>query len=101
MNDDVMPNTGDYYSLREPVDQALERKHEKSLTMSALPIIKQTISHLDERIKFRDSIDSINVSIDKDPLLYQKVSEVNKMVKQALIEERAILEDLLVEYGPK
>ena len=97
-SDDVMPNGGDYFSIREPLEQELDRKLERAKTLEALPIIRKTIAHLDQKIADRDKLSAIKPDLAKDPLMHQKVCEVNEMIKIALIEERDELEELLKTY---
>lgn len=96
-----MPTNGDYFSLREPVEQILERRSEKAKIVQELPLVKKAIAHLETRIKERDSIEAISVDIAEDAELFQKCYEVNRLLKQALIEEKELLEDLVKEYGPR
>jgi hypothetical protein len=96
-----MPNSGEYFSIREPEDQALERKAEKAKLLKDLPLVKEAIAHFEKRIADRDSLDSIKVDLATDPLMYQKVCETNRLVKQALREEKEILEELVDTYKPR
>ena len=98
--DNLMPNDGTYFGIpKEDVEQEVERKKEKAKTLESLSIIKDIISHFDERIEFRDKLSSIGVSIEVDPLLHQKLCEVNKMLKLALEEEKQLLEDLIDSHA--
>lgn len=94
--DDVMPNGGSsYFVPREPEDQVRARKKEAAETLQAKDLAAELINHLDDRIVFRDSIESLNVNLIEDPALHQKKAEVNEMLKLALIEERQLLKELL------
>jgi hypothetical protein len=96
--DNAYPNDGTWIGgvPIEPPEQAVERKKERAQALEAASLIEVLLSHFDERIKYRDSLSSISVSLAEDPLLYQKVCEVNKLLKIALEEERGLLEELLV-----
>lgn len=91
--DNVLPNDGSYFLPREPAEQIIDRKKERAKTLEALSVLNEIIAHFDERIAFRDSLSSITVDISKDPLLFQKVFEVSRLLKQALEEEKSLLEE--------
>lgn len=93
--DDVMPNDGEYFLPREPREQVIARKKEQAQVLEAKKVIEQVLSHFEERIMFRDSLESINIDLEKDPALHQKMCEVNEMLKLALVEEKNLLVDLL------
>lgn len=99
--DDLMPNDGSFLGgvPREPVEQDIARKKEKAKTLEALPVIKEVIEHFTQRIEQRDKLSAINVDMDKDPLMFQKVFEVNRLLKLALEEEKGLLEDLLETHA--
>ncbi len=99
-----MPETEDLYPNdstflpgvpSEPKEQSIARKKEKAKTLEALPVIQDVIKHFEERISDRNKLDAITVSIDKDPLLFQKVFETNRLLIATLEEEKSLLEDLL------
>lgn len=98
--DDVMPNDGTYFGLREPVEQVVARRKEKAKTLEALSVIKKVIDHFDQRITARDSLASISVDLTVDPLLHQKICAVNELLKAGLIEEKQMLEELLEIHAP-
>lgn len=101
MDDDLYPSDGGYFMPREPQEQVIARKKEQAQTLEALKIIEQVIKHFEDRIKFRDSVESINVDIEKDPSLHQKVFQTHKLLKEALIEEKQLLEDLLETHDKR
>jgi hypothetical protein len=101
VEDDLMPNSGDYFSIREPEEQVLERKAERAKLLADLPLVKKAITHFEKRISDRDSIESIKVDLQTSPEMYQKVCETNRLVKQALIEEKELLEELVNTYKPR
>lgn len=96
MDDDLMPNDSTFYFLpREPKDQAIARKKERAETLKTLDELKKIVHHFDERIKYRDTIEALNVNLKEDPELHQKKCEVNEMLKLALTEEKNLLEELI------
>lgn len=101
MEDDIYPNNGSYFLPREPKDQIIARQKEKAKTLEALPIIENVIKHFNDRIEFRNKIDSINVQVNDDPALHQKMMHVNELLKQELEVEKALLEELLRLHAKK
>lgn len=103
MDDDVMPTDGTFLGgvPREPKEQVLERQKEKAKTLEALTAIQEVIIHFDERIEALGRLDSIaNVSIVTDPADFQKAFLVNRLLIEALTEERQLLEEKLELYAP-
>lgn len=96
--DDQYPNAGEYFSIKEPKDQVREREQEESDVERLEPLLKELIAHWDERIKGRDSIDAIEVSLEDDPGLHQKMMHVNQLMKEQLQLERSLLVDKLDTY---
>ena len=99
-DDDLVPNDGTYFLPREPVEQAVARKKERAQALEALTVIEGLIKHFDERIEFRDRLDSINPLVDKDPLAHKNACTVNALLKLALIEEKGLLLELLEVHAP-
>lgn len=95
-DDNLMPNDGSsFWMAQEPKEQVVARNKEKAQTLEAVNELEKVIQHFQERIEYRDSLSSINVSITEDPALHQKVCAVNDLLKLALIEEKQLLEELL------
>lgn len=98
--DNLMPNDSTYFGIPEPdKEQEVERKKEKAKTLESLSVIKEILEHFDERIEFRDKLSSITVNLEQDPLLHQKLCEVNNLLKLALEEEKDLLENLLEAHA--
>jgi hypothetical protein len=97
MEDNLLPNDGSTYFLaREPQEQIIARKKEQAQILEALKVIDTVISHFDERIASLDSLESIaGVSIETKPADFQKAFLLNREIKQALIEEKGLLQDLV------
>lgn len=93
-DDNLMPNDS-FWMAREPKEQVIARNKEKAQTLEAVNELEKVIQHFEERIEYRDSLSSINVSITEDPALHQKICAVNDLLKLALIEEKQLLEELL------
>lgn len=93
--DDVYQNDGTYFLPREPEEQIIARKKEKAKTLEALKVIDGVIEHFNERIAYLSNIDSITEDLETDPLSHQKAFHVKKLLKQALEEEKSLLEELV------
>lgn len=96
--DDVSGNIARPYYPKEPAEQTKDRAEEKAKVLQSQTVIREQIARMDERIKFRDSIEAIDVNLREDPAMHQKKCEVNDMLKLALEEEKRLLEDLLSTY---
>jgi hypothetical protein len=91
-----MPNDGTYFLPREPQEQIIARKKEQAETLEALKVIDQIIAHFQQRIDYLDRLDSITgVTVETDPEKFQRAYMVNRLVKQALLEEKDLLEEKL------
>lgn len=95
MDDDIYPAESPFAWQTEPKEQVSARKKEKGAALAAQNEIKKVIKHFEERIQYRDTIESLNVDLKEDPLLHQKKCEVNDMLKIALEEEKQLLEELI------
>ena|SRR6185503_5987697 len=87
-NDNMYPLDGQPFALRTPQKQAEDRQKEISETLDQLPLLKQVVKRLDKQIAHLDSLNSIQVNIDQDPLTFQKVHAANQMSKSFLTNER-------------
>lgn len=96
--DNVLPNDGTYFLPREPKTQVIARKKEKAQVLEAKSVIEAVIKHFEERITYRDTLDSLNVSAVNTPELHLRACVTNDMLKMALIEEKRLLEELLEIY---
>lgn len=99
--DESVPYMSSEHLMSEPIEQVNERKKERARVLSEAPLIKDVINHLDERIAFYKSIDSIRVDLAADPLGHQKAVMVNQMVVENLTQEKGALEALVQEYLKK
>jgi hypothetical protein len=101
-NDDMYQNDGTYFAIpTEPVEQTIARKKEKAKTLEAKTAIENVIKHFEERIKYRDTLDSLNVSAITTPELHLRACVTNDMLRMALIEEKQLLEELLDIHSPR
>lgn len=100
MDDDIMPNDGSFFNpFQEPPEQKLARRKEQARALEVKPVIENIIQHFNERIAYRDTIESLAVDLLDDPAMHQKKCEVNELLKLALMEEKQMLEELLETYA--
>lgn len=100
-DDDVMPLDGTFLGgvPVEPKEQRLARQKERADTLQAKTELEKVIAHFQERIDFRNSLDSINISAITTPELHLRACVTNDLLKLALEEEKRLLEELLELYG--
>jgi hypothetical protein len=96
--DDVMPNDGTYFGLRVPEQQVIDRQKEKARTLEALPILKDLLDRLEERIAFYASVDSIPSEVKTDPAQFLIVHNANELVRDNLRAEKEWITGLLEEH---
>lgn len=85
------PTSTRYFFPKEPVQQAKDKEAEIKQTLEELPLLNTVVQHLDERIAFYDTLESIQVPIDTDPATFQKVVEANKLTVKNLKAERSYI----------
>lgn len=96
--DNLMPNDGTFMGgvPLEPTEQVIERQKERAKALEAKGVIEDIIAHFDERIDYLGRIDSIqNVSVTTKTVDFQRAFMVNKLLKQAMEEEKELLIELL------
>lgn len=99
MDDDLMPNDGGVFALREPEQQAVERKKEKAHTLEALPILKDLLTRLEERIAFYGSVDSIADEVKTKPKQFLIVHNSNQLTRDNLRAEMEWITGLLEQHA--
>lgn len=101
MEDNLMPSDGTFLGgvPREPLDQIVERKQEQAQTLQAEDEIRKVVSHFEERINDRDSLESIILDPLRSPELHLRACIVNDAIKDALMEEKEMLEELIGIYA--
>lgn len=97
--DDVMPNDGTYFALRVPEEQEIEGKRQKAHTLEALPIIKEFIARLDERIAFYGSVDSIPDEVKTKPEEFLIVHNANELTRDNLRSEKEYMVSLMEQHA--
>lgn len=97
--DDVMPNDGTYFVPREPEQQLIERSKEKAKTLEALPILKDLLERLEERVAFYGSVDSIPSEVKTDPQQFLIVHNANELVRDNLRAEIEYITGLLEDHA--
>jgi hypothetical protein len=96
MDDDNMyPNDGEWFAA--PGTQTEEAKEELDKLRQAKPLVRDVIQRFNDQIDYYTSIDSIEVSLDDAPAVYQRHVEANRIVRDKLIAERDYIMSLLDE----
>jgi hypothetical protein len=93
--DDLYPNDSAAFLLKEPPEQAREKKKEKAETLQSLSVLREVVARLDERIAFYTSIDSIPDSIKTDPEKFLIMHNSREMTRDSLREERDYIVQLI------
>src|SRR5258707_15862373 len=96
--DNVYPNTGEYFGLNVPADQTRSEETEKSDVVREMPIAESILENLDKRIAFYKSIDSIAEGVLTIPDEFMHAVAANKIVVANLQKERDDLEVLIRQY---
>lgn len=95
--DDVYPSDGTYISgsKKEPPEQDVERKKEKARTLESLPLLKEIIQRLEERIEFYGSVDAMPKELKTSPTKFMNMHNTNELVRENLKMEKEYLQDLI------
>lgn len=97
--DDVMPNDGTYFVPREPEQQVIDRNKEKAKTLEALPILKDLLARLEERVAFYGSVDSIPDDVKTKPDEFLIVHNSNQLTRDNLRAEIEWIVGLLEDHA--
>lgn len=97
--DDVMPNDGTYFAPREPEQQVIARQKEKAKTLEALPILKDLLKRLNERVDFYGSVDSIPDDVKTSPKQFLIIHNANELTRDNLRAEMEFIAGLLEQYA--
>lgn len=97
--DNLMPNDGSLFSLREPEEQVVDRKKEKARTLEALPILKDLLTRLQERVAFYGCVDSIPDEVKTKPKQFLIVHNSNQLTRDNLRAEIEWITGLLEEHA--
>lgn len=98
MNDDNLYPTSSQF-LQEPADQRKERKDTEAHIGEFMPLIKDIIARLNERIAFYDSVSSISDEVKTKPDEFMHVVVSNELTKNNLIIEKEFLENLIEDFN--
>lgn len=95
--DNLYPNDSTYLGgvPKEPAEQDVERKKEKSRTLEALPILKEIIERLQLRIDFYGSVDAMPDELKTQPTKFMNRHTANELTRNNLRDEKEYLEGLL------
>lgn len=89
VEDNLLPNEGStYYKPEQPEERKEEESAERAKVIGGMPLIDDIIAHLDERIAFYDSIESITSDVKTKPEEHLRTVLANDMTKRSLIQEK-------------
>jgi hypothetical protein len=95
-DDNMYPADGEWFAT--PDTTLRETSDEKRKLGQAKPLIQDVVKHLDERIAFLASIDSIPADLSIEPVDFQKLLEVNRGLRVILQSEREYIAALVDKY---
>lgn len=93
--DDVMPNDGQYFLPREPIDQAIDRKRERANTLQDQSELKAHIDRLQRRIEFYEANSSIPDEVRVNPQEFLIMHNSYSAAAVILRAEKEYLEGLI------
>lgn len=89
--DNLYPNFGAPYIPTEPIAQAVAREEEIKDTLAAIPLLEETIKHLDERIAFYESVNSVEPGAMTKPEEFMHIIAGNRIARDNLMIERSYI----------
>jgi len=97
--ENLVPNTGNYFNGTEPTKQKVARTKEKANTLQALPVLKDLLKRLDERIQFYGSIEAMPDEVKTSPTKFMNWHNANELTRANLIAEKEYIESLLETHA--
>lgn len=91
-NDNIIPNDGRFYVPVKSKEAQEAERHKQKTVLEQVPVLKGVLKHLEEKILFYDSLNSIKVDISEDPLTFQKVHYANQICRDSLKTERTYIQ---------
>lgn len=95
--DDLYPNDSTFLGgvPLEPHEQTVARKKEKAQTLQVLPVLKDVVKKLEEKIEFFGSVDAMPASLKTKPTKFMNQHNANELTRNNLREIKEWIEDLL------
>lgn len=93
--DNLYPNDSSYFSVREPEEQVRDRKKEKAKALQGQAMIKEIVSHLENRIDFYGSVDAMPEEVKLDANAFLLAHNANELTRDNLRSEKEYFESLL------
>jgi|GEM_PF-841676 len=98
MDDNLYPNDGTHYEVTVPEEQKREETSEKAKAQAGRELLTELIKRWEERIRFYDSLNSIDVDVADTPEKHQLQVLANKQTKANLLTELDYLEGLKQQH---
>lgn len=88
-SNDLYPNSGALF--QQPAKQRREQEDEINDTLAAIPLLREIIDRLDERIAFYGSINCIPSEAMTNPEVFMHIVAANKLTIENLDIERSYI----------
>lgn len=98
MGDDLYPNDSGFDLSAMPIERVQEERTEASKVAASYPILDDLIDHLQARIDFYSSIDSIDVDFTENPETHQRLMYAHRVIKNDLTQELNTIRGLKEQY---
>lgn len=93
MENDILPAgySGQLFA-KEPTQQVTETSQKRTDTLAQLPLLKEVLEHIDARIAFYDSVNSVPEEVHTKPEEFMHVIAANKLTRDNLLAERGFIQ---------
>ena len=98
-NDNVYPNSTEYFFGKEPEEQKKARTRSVEDTLAGIPLLKEVVAHVQDEIARLESLNSIQSDITSDPAVYQREAELNRAVASELRSQLVFIESRVKEVN--
>jgi len=89
--EDMYPNDGELYVARPPIAQLKSQNEKRDATLAQLPLIKEIVERLDDRIAATDSVKQALIVAETYEITKDDALIVLDLVRQQLETERGYL----------
>jgi glycerophosphoryl diester phosphodiesterase len=94
----LYPNDGQYFTLPSPVDQKKEKDQEENEVIGTIPVLKDIVKRLEERIEFYSSVKSIPDEVKVKPEEFMHTVAAYDLLVTNLTQERTYIDSLIEDY---
>jgi hypothetical protein len=90
-NENIYPNDGQYYAPQAPLSQQRSQSQKRTDTLAQLPLIKEILQHIEDRIAATDSVKQALVVAETYKVTKDEALIALDLVRQQLETERSYL----------